>query len=144
TGRRKVLVEIVLFLAAYWGSLAYSRAGARRAAGVAALAALIAWLALPQLLEPEDMGPRLQPYVLHGATGFVDAPDRFSSLGLGSVGWAFDQYGVAGAGAGTGSQGSQHFAGEAELVGGAVEGGLGKVTAELGLPGLLAAAWVLT
>ncbi len=144
TGRRKVLVEIVLFLAAYWGWLACARAGARRVVGVAALAALIAWLALPQLLEPEDIGPRLQPYVLHGATGFADAPDRFSSLGLASMGWAFDQYGLAGAGAGTGSQGSQHFAGEAELVGGAAEGGLGKVTAELGLPGLLAGAWVLT
>jgi hypothetical protein len=144
TGRRKVLVEIVLFLAAYWGSLAYARAGARRVVGIAALAALIAWLALPQLLEPEDIGPRLQPYVLHGATGFADAPDRFSSLGLASMGWAFDQYGLAGAGAGTGSQGGQHFAGEAELVGGAAEGGLGKVTAELGLPGLLAVAWVLT
>lgn len=144
TGRRKVLVEIVLFLAAYWASLAYTRAGARRVVGVAALTALIAWLALPQLLEPEDIGPRLQPYVLHGATGFADAPDRFSSLGLASVGWAFDQYGLAGAGAGTGSQGSQHFAGEAELVGGAAEGGLGKITAELGLPGLLAGAWVLT
>jgi hypothetical protein len=81
--------------------------------------------------------------VRHGATGFADAPDRFSSLGLASVGWAFDQYGLAGAGAGTGSQGGQHFAGEAELVGGAAEGGLGKVTAELGLPGLLAAAWLL-
>jgi hypothetical protein len=144
TGRRKVLVEIVLFLAAYWASLAYARAGARRVVGVAALTALTIWLALPQLLEPEDIGSRLQPYVLHGATGFADAPDRFSSLGLASVGWAFDQYGLAGAGAGTGSQGSQHFAGQAELVGGAAEGGLGKVTAELGLPGLLAGAWVLT
>lgn len=144
TGRRKVLVEIVLFLVAYWGSLAYARAGARRVVGIAALAALVAWLALPQLLEPEDIAPRLQPYVLHGATGFVDAPDRFSSLGLGSVEWAFDQYGMAGAGAGTGSQGGQHFASETELVGGAAEGGLGKVTAELGLPGLVAGAWVLT
>ena len=144
TGRRKVLVEIVLFLAAYWASLAYARAGARRVVGVAAMAALLAWLALSQLLEPDETGPRLAPYVRHGATGFVDAPDRFSSLGLASVGWAFDQYGLAGAGAGTGSQGGQHFAGEAELVGGAAEGGLGKVTAELGLPGLLAAAWVLT
>ncbi len=144
TGRRKVLVEIVLFLAAYWASLAYARAGARRVVGVAAMAALIAWLALTQLFEPEEAGPRLAPYLRHGATGFAEAPDRFSSLGLASVGWAFDQYGLAGAGAGTGSQGGQHFAGEAELVGGAAEGGLGKVTAELGLPGLLAGAWVLT
>jgi hypothetical protein len=144
TGRRKVLVEIVLFLAAYWASLAYARAGARRVVSVAAMAALIAWLALSQLVEPEEAGPRLAPYVRHGATGFADAPDRFSSLGLASVGWAFDQYGLVGAGAGTGSQGGQHFAGEAELVGGVAEGGLGKVTAELGLPGLLAGAWMLT
>jgi hypothetical protein len=143
TGRRKVLLEILLFLAAYWGSLAYVRAGARRVAAIAAMAAIIAWLALPQLFEIEDVGSELEPYVRHSATGFADAPDRFTSLGLGSVGWAMDRHGVAGAGAGTGSQGGQYFGGGAELVGGAPEGGLGKIATELGLPGLLAVAWVL-
>jgi hypothetical protein len=144
TGRRKVLIEIVLFLAAYWASLAYARAGARRVVWIAALTAFIAWLALPQLLEPEDLGPRLEPYVRHSASSFADAPDRFTAFGLGSVEWAIDRNGLAGAGAGTGSQGRQHFNDGADLVGGAAEGGLGKITAELGLPGLLTAAWVLT
>jgi hypothetical protein len=143
TGRRKAVAEIVLFLAIYCALLAYARVGARRVAAVAALTALIAWLALPQLLEMEDVGPELEPYLRHSATGFADAPDRFTSLGLGSVGWAIDRHGLAGAGAGTGSQGGQYFGGGAELVGGAPEGGLGKITTELGLPGLLAVAWVL-
>ena len=39
------------------------------------------------------------------------------------------------------SQGAQHFGGGAEVFGGAGEGGLGKITAELGVPGLAVALW---
>ena len=53
------------------------------------------------------------------------------------------QNGFFGSGAGTGSQGAQHFGGGAVLVGAAAEGGLGKVLAELGVPGLLLLVWIL-
>jgi hypothetical protein len=143
TGRRKATVEILLFAGLYWVALAYARAGATRVAAVAAVAVFTVWFAIPQLLEPEEMDVRLEPYVRHSATGFSDAPERFTSLGLGSVEWAIRRHGVLGTGAGTGSQGAQHFGGGAALVGGAPEGGLGKIATELGLPGLLAAAWVV-
>lgn len=143
TGRRKATVEILLFLAAYWGLLAYARAGVRKLAAVAALAVVVAWVAVPQVLESEEAGPRFEPYVMHSASGFSDAPQRFTSLGLGSVEWAIRRHGLAGAGAGTGSQGAQHFGGGTALVGGAPEGGLGKIATELGLPGLIAGVWAV-
>jgi hypothetical protein len=44
-----------------------------------------------------------------------------------------------GAGLGVGTQGTQHFGGGGE---GAAEGGLGKITLELGVPGLFIMGWV--
>jgi hypothetical protein len=78
-----------------------------------------------------------------GATVFGEAEDRFSSLGLGSVGWALEGYGFFGGGVGVASQGGQHFGGGAGRFGGAGEGGLGKIVAELGLPGLVLVAWIV-
>jgi hypothetical protein len=49
--------------------------------------------------------------------------------------------GFFGAGAGMGSQGAQHFGGGAAVVGSSAEGGLGKVLAELGVPGLFLLLW---
>jgi hypothetical protein len=143
TGRRKATIEVLLFVSVYWIVLGYARAGATRVVAVVAVAVLIVWFAIPQLLQPEEIGPRLEPYVRHSATGFSDAPERFTSLGLGSVEWAIRRHGLLGTGAGTGSQGAQHFGGGVTLVGGAPEGGLGKIATELGLPGLLAAVWVM-
>jgi hypothetical protein len=54
--------------------------------------------------------------------------------------WAMDGYGWMGGGLGIGSQGAQHFGAEPS---GAAEGGLGKLTVELGVPGLFLIAWVL-
>jgi len=51
--------------------------------------------------------------------------------------------GILGSGAGTGSQGAQHFGGGSNIVGSAAEGGLGKVLAELGVPGLLLLLWLV-
>jgi hypothetical protein len=58
------------------------------------------------------------------------------------VGWAIDWYGWLGGGLGVASQGAQYFGGGGDVFGGAGEGGLGKITAELGVPGLLVALWL--
>jgi hypothetical protein len=42
---------------------------------------------------------------------------------------------------GVGTQGTQHFGGGEEGIGGAAEGGLGKITLELGIPGLFLMGW---
>jgi hypothetical protein len=52
--------------------------------------------------------------------------------------WAYDRFGPLGAGLGVGTQGTQHFSGE---ISGAAEGGLGKITVELGIPGLFVMGW---
>jgi len=142
TARRKVPVEIVLFLLLYWLLLAWARVGARKATVVAVAAGIVGVALAAEILDPQEAGPNFDPYVRHGVTGFAAAPERFTLLGFGSVQWAIQRHGVLGAGAGTGSQGAQHFGGGAVLVGGAPEGGLGKVATELGVPGLLVSAWL--
>jgi hypothetical protein len=139
TTRRKTLVVVVLFLAGYWFLLAYLGRGSRRVATVVAVVTIVGALLSADVLEPQDSGPSLDPYVQHGVSAFREAPGRFEIVGLRSLEWAFKVHGIFGAGAGTGSQGSQHF-GSAALV--TAEGGLGKVLTELGVPGLLAALWV--
>jgi hypothetical protein len=57
--------------------------------------------------------------------------------------WVILRNGIFGSGAGTGSQGAQHFGGGANIVGDAVEGGLAKVLAELGVPGLVLLLWLV-
>ena len=70
-------------------------------------------------------------------TAFGDAPERFVEIGIAPIMWAYDRFGLFGAGLGVGTQGTQYFGGDAEIGAGAAEGGLGKITLELGIPGLL-------
>ena len=136
TGRRKVLAVMILFVAIYFLGLYYFKKRSNRRGGI-----VIALLALMILLGAMTMAPDVQnlsPYLMRSATVFADAWDRLSRLGFASIGWGLDAGGFFGLGTGAGAQGTQHFAeGAAVTVGGASEGGLGKITAELGLPGLL-------
>ena len=75
-------------------------------------------------------------------TVFGDMPDRFHQLAYRPVQWAVDGFGWLGAGLGSGAQGAQHFGGGAQRFGGAAEGGLGKVTIDLGVPGLVLFLWL--
>ena len=80
-------------------------------------------------------------YIGRSQGSFSDAVDRFVDMGLSPIMWAYERFGIFGAGLGTGSQGAQHFGGGSGEFGGAGEGGLGKITMELGLPGMIVAAW---
>ena len=71
---------------------------------------------------------------------FQDAPARFVELGIAPIMWAYNGFGVFGAGLGVGTQGAQHFGADA-IDAGAAEGGLGKITLELGVPGLFLTGW---
>ena len=68
---------------------------------------------------------------------------RASLMTVESFQYVIAKNGIFGSGAGTGSQGAQHFGGGAEIVGAAAEGGLGKVLAELGVPGLALLLWLV-
>lgn len=136
TGRRKVLAVALLFAAFYFmGTYYFRRRSARRGTVIIIMLASLLILGV-LIMAPETSS--LSPYMARSTTVFSDAWERLSGMGFGSVLTAFDVGGFLGLGTGAGAQGTQHFgAGGAAVVGGASEGGLGRVTAELGLPGLL-------
>lgn len=141
TGRRKMLAEILLFLAVYGFLVSQYRRGGSRVAQSAAAVVFVGILAL-QLFGGSGQVAELAPYLGRGATIVGDSTERLYSMTVGQFRWIVLQNGWLGSGAGTGAQGSQYFGGGTGIVGGAAEGGLGKVLAELGLPGLFAITWL--
>jgi hypothetical protein len=150
TGRRKMLVYLVFFAGAYIVLYAlYLRGKARLAifalAGLAlASAALVALV--PETGDQAFVDQRDWTLANRDARGawtaraltvFSDIPERFMLLGYRPVEWAIDGFGWMGAGLGTIAQGAQYFGGGALRFGGAAEGGLGKITMDLGVPGLV-------
>jgi hypothetical protein len=110
-------------------------------------AALVGYAFLASELR-DNVGTQSDPgsisyssYLEHSQNVFQYAPTRFVDLGIGPIMWAYDSFGLFGAGLGLGTQGAQHF-GAAEYDVGAAEGGLGKITLELGIPGLFVMGWI--
>ena len=143
TGRRKALAMVGLFVGILAVLLQFSRhQGARKTSvalfGVAASAIGTLYYVGGDLSDASTF----RAYAERGGSTFDSAWERFYGLGIGSVGWAIDQVGFLGIGAGAVSQGGQHF-GVDESLTGAAEGGLGKIIVELGVPGLVIVTWVL-
>jgi hypothetical protein len=144
TGRRKFIMEIFIFLCTYGGLLLLLRSKVSKTArasfllmigmGVAAMGYIF--------LVPDEFKAGIDPYYERGATVKVDATDRASLMTVESFNWVLEQNGPWGSGAGTGSQGAQYFGGGADIVGWAAEGGVAKVLAELGLPGIALMIWL--
>lgn len=153
TGRRKMLVEIVVFVSAYVFLVAWFQRRATRPAIIAAVAGVLGYVLVVGIMAPDagsstknlrlDPEERFQHYTVRGTSVFGDVPQRFDEMGVQPVMWAVNGFGWFGAGLGTGSQGVQHVAASASIDRGAAEGGLGKITMELGVPGLLLVAWLL-
>lgn len=155
TGRRKLLVQVAVFLCAYFGLFALFQRNARKLAGVFGAAGLACYLLIIGLVDA-DPGERVygshrlvvasddvfEAYALRARSVVEDVGERVSGFGIQPVAWAYDQWGFFGAGIGAGSQGTQHFGGWELVNGGAAEGGLGKVMLELGVPGLVVVVWL--
>jgi hypothetical protein len=145
TGRRKLIIEFAVFVSTYlvlW--LVLEKRVGKLAIVAVTTAAVGGYLFLAsEVREPVYLGGRevadYSSYVNRTQSAFVDAPSRFVELGVAPVMWAYDSFGLFGAGLGVGTQGTQHFGGGVE---GAAEGGLGKITLELGIPGLFLMGWV--
>jgi hypothetical protein len=142
TGRRKYIALVGAFLI-LWCGLAWAY---RRARPVAAIGSLVLALALTGVVASEvrlaeGRTLALQQYVGRLLWAREQAEGRISNLAVDSLQYVLAENGVLGSGAGTGSQGAQHFGGGAEITGAAAEGGIGKVMAELGIPGLVLLAW---
>ncbi len=146
TGRRKMIMELVLFTMFYVSLLWFIRTTQNRFlfGSFIVVAGLIIWFSFEHLF-PDVYQDQFDLYLQRGATVFEDAPERLSSLGLGSAQSAIHRVGWLGAGIGLASQGARFFSDLpiASIVGGSSEGGLGKVLVELGVPGLIVMVWLI-
>lgn len=140
TGRRKVLMLILIFLAFYFFIQLVQRQGRRSYYPVILLVAgLGAGLYVGDFFDLSSPRERMGTYLRRGGTVLEASPERFNLLGIQSVYWALSSHGYFGVGAGSLGQGGQYYGSSGS---GAAEGGLGKITAELGLPGLLLFGWL--
>src|SRR5262249_16233274 len=146
TGRRKLVIEFAVFASTYFVLWAILEKGVGKL-GIALLGAALVWYlwlaaelreGVSQPVDPESLSYSL--YIQRSQTVFRDVPSRLVGLGITPVMWAYDRFGPLGAGLGVGSQGTQHFI-EGGAISGAAEGGLGKITVELGIPGLFVMGW---
>ena len=138
TGRRKMLMTIIIFAGFYWILLFYFKRGAAKIMVVLILMTGIVGANVMLSGNKRSafyISDEFDPYMQRGATVFEDVGSR-SMMGIHAAGWGLSQFGVLGGGLGVASQGAQHFGAGAQRFGGAGEGGFGKITAELGLPGL--------
>jgi len=153
TGRRKMIIEIAIFMSAYVSLVVWFRHRAGKLAILFVIFGVLSYLGTVGMMAPSQgevgTGPVLvnrtpddsfDKYSHRAQTVFADVPERLDEMGIQPVGWAVDQFGWQGAGLGVGSQGTSHFGVDAS---GAAEGGLGKLTVELGLPGVALVLWLL-
>jgi hypothetical protein len=152
TGRRKVIMEFAVFLSTFCVLWLIFEKGVNKLTIIAiTVAASVGYMSLAAGLSEDvrrkDGSPISSDYSLYVArtqSVFRDAPKRFVELGIAPVMWAYNSFGLFGAGLGVGTQGAQYFGGGEKAAGagaGAGEGGLGKITLELGVPGLFLMAW---
>src|SRR5262249_17643278 len=151
TGRRKFLVEIVVFAAAYTTLLLYFGRGARLALlsgfiGVTVYIAFTLWIPDTPVERVNryhglsvGRDEQYTEYVARSGSVFKEVPDRFANLGIAPMLGAYNEYGLFGAGLGVASQGTQQFNLKTQYGG---EGGLGKIWIELGFLGFVAIAWL--
>lgn len=152
TGRRKMIIEIAIFLSSYFCLVGWFQRGNAKLAVLTAVLGLFTYAGAVGILTPDPgdglhaservsktTGDSFGKYTERAQTVFEDLPTRIYETGLSPVFWAVEGYGWFGAGLGVGSQGAQHFG---VVSSGAAEGGLGKLTVELGIPGLLIAIWM--
>jgi hypothetical protein len=155
TGRRKMLVEITVFISAYLFLVAWLQRGTARLAMAVLLAGAVGYIGIVGFVAPDlvqrsntkgvviENAQRIEGYAARGQSVFADVPARVSELGVQPVVWAVSRFGWLGAGLGTGSQGTNAIAEANNIDRGAAEGGLGKIAMELGIPGLFMAAWLV-
>jgi hypothetical protein len=142
TGRRKHILAIIIFAFAYVLLLAYFTKSANRLTTRLGMMCLVTLWAVFFVGVSEDTGSTIRPFVDRGMTTTGGGGlDRLLNNSVNSFQFVIGYNGIFGAGAGIGSQGSQHFVGEG-LTGGAAEGGLSKLLAELGVPGLALFLWI--
>jgi len=155
TGRRKMLVEITIFLCCYFFLVAWLQRGMARLAMVVLAAGFVGYVGIVGFVAPDlvqnsytkkmsmENAQRIEGYAVRGQSVFVDLPKRVNAVGIRPLVWAVENFGWFGAGLGTGSQGTNEIAEAHNINRWASEGGLGKVAMELGVPGLFLVGWLV-
>ena len=120
TGRRKIVVEFAVFVSTYFILWAIFEKGVGKLVIMLYVGAALvgyAWLAaelregVSERVDAESLSYSL--YVERSQNVFQDVPSRFVELGIAPIMWAYDSFGLFGAGLGVGTQGTQHFGGGA-------------------------------
>jgi hypothetical protein len=140
-GRRKMLAEFVLYVLCLGVFLLGIRGGASRLLRYLPYAGMVA-LVGGSLLIASGRLDTVTPYLNRGWSVVGESGSRLEGMTTGMFGYIIAENGILGSGAGTGAQGSQYYGGGTQIVGGAAEGGAGKLLAELGVPGAIAAIWL--
>lgn len=155
TGRRKMLIEITIFITAYVFLVAWLQRGMARFAMVLVIVGFTGYVSIVGFVAPdlvqdsytkrmqvEDAGERLEGYALRGSSVFADLPKRVNNVGWRPLVWSVETFGWLGAGLGSGSQGTNEVVEKHIESRWGAEGGLGKAAMELGIPGLLVLLWL--
>jgi hypothetical protein len=142
TGRRKFLLEIAMFLPALWFLLWRFRMATGRILYLLFILAAVSVVIMVTGVVESDTREAFQAPVRRGEDRLGEILDRMEDLTVSAVPYILETNGVLGSGAGSGSGGSQYFGGGEDRLGASAEGGLGKVLAELGIPGALAFLWL--
>ena len=144
TGRRKMYLEIAIFIPLYGLFIAWFRRGSMKLAVPLALLCLVVTVGIFGDVLPDTTSEVISPFVERtGKLQKTGVVDRLLLMTTGSFEWVVKKNGFFGSGAGMGSQGAQHFGAGRSATGAASEGGAAKVLAELGVPGLLVFLWFL-
>ena len=139
TGRRKMLMNLLIFISAFWLLSAFFRGRS----GVLTIVTGILGISIVYVLSLLDPASEASLYVQRGSTVFSAVDDR-AQTSLNLLLSAFNRSGLLGIGAGSASQGIGYAGVDTSAaIGGAGEAGIGKIMLELGLIGLLSAIWVL-
>lgn len=143
TGRRKFLAEIAIFLPFVAILLIRLRAGSTRLLWLFFAVSLVAAIVAMARVVGGDTAYSLGEASSRGELALSEEiVERAWNLTIDSFEHIVYTNGILGSGAGSGSQGAQHFGGGDQIIGYAAEGGLGKILAEMGVPGLAVVFWV--
>jgi hypothetical protein len=154
TGRRKMLLEIAVFISTYMFLFAWMQQGMAKLAMTLLAMLVVGYVLIVGFVAPDlvqhsysksmtlENSSGIAGYAVRGQSVLADVPDRFRAMGVQPIISAVETYGWLGAGLGTGSQGTSEIVRNLNLDRWMSEGGLGKITMELGVPGLLVALWL--
>jgi hypothetical protein len=148
TGRRKSILAVAIFATTYFFLFSIFRKELQGwLVGFFTVGATL-FLIVTGVLDSDtsDGSERAAEYQLfleRSTQVFADTPERVLKMSLGQAEWSSQVTGLFGAGVGVATSGARHVGKFGQQFRGLGEGGVGKVLAELGIPGFILIAWFM-